>query len=95
MESPFAPTRTLDIPPELERADSNDIKHIEQLNTWRSCCWGKTDSRLIKFLAQYLILLMVFVFTLFQLHYANSCEDSTAYLSLLTLLLGVVIPSPK
>lgn len=93
--SPFETNHSLNMP-ELERVSSVDIKHVEQLNTWRTCCCPTvgTDSRLIKFSAQYLLLLMVFVFTLFQLHRADDCEGSTAYMSLLTLLLGIIIPAP-
>lgn len=95
IDSPFAPNRTLDMPT-LERVSSVDIKHIEDLSQWNTCCCEqKTDSRLIRFIAQYLILLLVFVFCLTMLYRSETCEDTTGYLSLLSLLLGIIVPSPK
>ena len=67
----------------------------ETLSLWRCCCFEKkTDSRLIKFIAVYLIIFIVFIFTLVMLFYSHSCEDQTLYMSLLTLLLGLIIPHP-
>jgi len=93
--SPFAPTRTLDMPT-LERVNSVDIKHIEDLNQWNACCCEqKTDSRLIKFIAQYLILMVLFLFCLTMLWNADSCDESSGYLSLLSVIIGIALPQPK
>ena len=96
MASPFKTPRSLTPVPDLERMNSEDVKHITELNKWSCCCFSHTtDSRLIRFLGQYLILFMVFVFTLTMLFNAESCEDVQGYMSLLTLLLGIIIPNPK
>jgi hypothetical protein len=72
-----------------------DIEVEESHYKWRCCSGGHTDSRLIKFLGVYFILVMVFIFCLFMLLNAKTCEDSTAYMALLTMLIGILIPSPR
>lgn len=94
IESPFTNSRELKLPP-LERMDTKELEIIKNNNMWKSClCDGGTDSRLIRFLCQYLILLMVFSFCLTMLYNSKTCEDNQAFMSLLTLLLGIVVPSP-
>jgi hypothetical protein len=71
--------------------DKNDEYH-----QWHSCCVGRsTDSRLLKFVSLYLILLGVVVFCLVSLSNSTTCEDTTTYISLLTLILGVILPQPN
>jgi hypothetical protein len=72
-----------------------DIEVEESHYKWRCCIGGHTDSRLIKFLAVYFILVLVFIFCLFMLLNAKTCEDSTAYMALLTMLIGILIPTPR
>lgn len=74
----------------------SDIKKEDEHYSWRCCLGGSTDSRLIQFIAVYLILFMVFVFCLAMLALSKTCEDITGYLSLLSLLLGLLInPTSK
>ena len=72
----------------------SDIKKEDEAAQWHCCLCGSTDSRLLRFLATYLIILMVFVFCLMMLSRSTTCEDTTTYVSLLTLLLGLILPSP-
>lgn len=72
----------------------SDIKKEEESQQWRCCMCGTTDSRLLRFVAVYLIILIVFMFCLLMLSRATNCEETTTYISLLTMLLGVVLPSP-
>ena len=89
-QSPFSNTRILDI----KKMDNDDVKNVQKLNEWYCCFFQKpTDSRLLKFLLQYIILLAVFIFCLAQLWRADNCESTTTYISLLTFLLGLIIPS--
>ena len=76
--------------------NTREIKQLDDVAQWHCCCFEKkTDSRLIKFISVYLIILTVFLFTLIMLFYAKTCEDQTLYMSLLTLLLGIIIPTPR
>lgn len=86
---------------EINISDFKDISMsaIEVENEhykWHSCCIGqKTDSRLLKFCSIYLIIFLVFIFCLIKLFYAKTCQEETTYISLLTFILGLVIPSDR
>ena len=81
--------------PILERADSKDIEHIERVSQWSSCCCKKTDSRLLKFVAQHVIILMIVTFSLTKLWSSQDCSTDSTYTGLLSLMIGVVLPQPK
>lgn len=72
-----------------------DIKKAEEHHQWYCCSGTKSDSRLIRFISIYFIILLVFIFCLVMLFNAKTCEDTTGYMALLTMLLGVIIPNPK
>lgn len=54
---------------------------------WKSCCF-ELDRRAVSFFTQLFISLLIIIFCLFQLHTLPKC-DSSEYLSLLTMVLGV------
>jgi len=73
-----------------------DFETKQETNQWTSCCFeNPTDSRLLKFVVVYFIILMIITFSLYQLSLSDTCETQTTYISLLTLILGIVLPSPK
>jgi len=53
------------------------------------------DRRAIQYFTQLGIISSVMAFSIFQLNRLDSCEGQQAYLGLLTLLIGVLIPNPK
>jgi hypothetical protein len=61
---------------------------------WRSACFT-LDKRATIFFTQIGIIVMVMAFAIYQLLSTPSCEGQQAYLGLLTLLLGLVVPSPR
>ena len=64
-------------------------------NTWRSCCLVM-DRRAIQFFSQLVIISSIMLFCIVQLiHDDNNNSHRTEYMSLLTFLVGVLIPSPK
>lgn len=74
------------------RKSENNISEISEKNFnrkvyWKSCCF-ELDRRAVSFFTQLFISLMIITFCLFQLHTLDKC-DSTEYLSLLTMVLGV------
>jgi len=73
----------------------SDIKKEEAHEQWRCCSGSTTDARLVRFIAVYVVLLQLMLFCVFMLYKSKSCEESTTYVSLLTLLLGLVFPNPR
>ena len=64
-------------------------------NTWRSCCLVM-DRRAIQFFSQLTTISSIMLFCIVQLIHDEKNENhSTEYMSLLTFLIGVLIPSPK
>lgn len=74
----------------------NDVKKMETANQWVSCCSSrKTDSRLLQFITVYIIISSIVAFCLYELSLSNTCSHTQTYMSILTLILGVILPSPK
>ena len=61
---------------------------------WRSCCLH-VDKSMCMYATQISLIVMVMTFCIAQLLLKPDCVSQTMYLSLLTLLIGLVIPSPK
>jgi len=74
------------------RIEIEDKQQEMALNAWVSCCF-KVDRRACTFITQMVILSLVMTFCSVQLILLDGC-DSDPYLGLLTLCIGVVIPSP-
>lgn len=68
-------------------------KENKYKDTWQSCCLV-IDRRAVQFFTQNIIIVGIICFCMDRLMELNSC-DSQPYLSLLTLLIGVLIPNPK
>jgi hypothetical protein len=67
---------------------------VEEKETWTSCCL-KVDKNAVQFFSQLAISVGVISFSLYQLIKLPDCEQQQTYSSLLTLVLGVWLPSPK
>ena len=63
-------------------------------NTWDSCCF-KMDKRATMFFSQLAISALTMGFCIYQLVHLDNCEAQSLYSSILTLVLGVYLPSPK
>ena len=61
---------------------------------WRSCCLH-VDKSMCMYATQIGLIVGVMTFCIVQLLRKPDCVSQTMYLSLLTLLVGLVIPSPK
>lgn len=70
---------------------AEDVKYE---NTWESCCI-KMDKRAIQYFSQLALIAGVMGFCVNQLVVLHDCESQTAYLGLLTLLIGILVPNPK
>lgn len=72
------------------------ILEFKQASTqWNSCVGGSTDSRLLRYIVIHAIIIALISWTMVMLSKAESCEDSQLYSSLLTFLIGLVIPTSK
>ena len=61
---------------------------------WESCCGMTVDRRLIVYLGQLVCIAGIMGFCVYQLITIDSCPDKQAYVGLLTLLIGLLCPSP-
>jgi hypothetical protein len=71
-------------------------KQFEHENIWTSCGCMKMDKRCIQFLSKFSISMLAMGFCLVQLSKPSlPNETQSAYMSLLTFILGVWLPSPS
>ena len=63
--------------------------------TWRSCCGNTIDARATIYFSQFSIAIMIISFCIYQLVQSDSCERDSLYSSILTLILGIFLPSIK
>jgi hypothetical protein len=78
-----------------ENLDSPNLSRISSSKKvyWKSCCF-LLDKRAVQFFSQLFLSLIIMSFCIYQLIVLDKC-DSAEYLSLLTLVLGVYVPTPK
>lgn len=60
---------------------------------WKSCCLS-ADKSFVMYITQLSMILLVICFCIAQLLTKSDCATQTTYVGLLTLLIGLVIPSP-
>jgi len=79
---------------DMKNIDREQVEAFEELVKWQCCCSNRqSDSRMIKFLALYSTVTILFVFSMIQLKNADTCEEGNLYSSILTLLIGIVLPN--
>ncbi len=62
---------------------------------WFCCRNGRTDPRLLQYITTALFSFIILVFSIVQLIRLPSAEAQNTYISLLTLVFGIFIPTPK
>ena len=77
----------------LEMEHKIEMEQEEQKNTWRSLCLVMNKNAVMYF-TQVIIIFFVMCFAIYKLTTNESCEAQTTYMSLLTLCIGVIAPSP-
>ena len=70
-----------------------DIENKEIENTLRSCCYD-LDKNAVQYFTTIFIISGIMIFCIYKLTTDESCGAQTAYMGLLTLLLGILAPSP-
>jgi hypothetical protein len=84
-------------PPKEEQNDL-ELQRVDTPNSdvrWRSCCFGDVNKEAMVFFTQVIILFCFLIFCCFQLVKVESCEGQQLYSSLVTLVLGILCPSPR
>ena len=88
------------IPQTIKEIDTEILHHKFKIedekleNKWESCCLT-IDKRFLLFGTQFFVMLLIIIFCIVQLIKNNDCEAQRAYSSLLTFIIGVMIPTPK
>ena len=63
-------------------------------NNWKSCCITM-DKRALQYFSQIIIIGGIMIFNIAQLIRLEDCNSQVPYMSLLTFLIGILIPNPK
>jgi len=67
-------------------------KEIEIENEYLGCC-SKTDKRLINFIVQFLLALLIIIFSIYQI--INNAKNPEIYFSLLSSTFSIFIKAPS
>jgi hypothetical protein len=78
----------------LEQEHRFKIEDDKYKDTWKSCCMV-LDRRAVMYFTQIAIIAGTMGFSISQLYRNETCEGQQAYLGLLTMLIGILIPNPK
>ena len=73
---------------DIEQHNNTNEKH------WDSCCLT-LDRQATIFFSQLSIALITISFCVYQLSISDSCERDSLYSGILSLVLGVYLPSPR
>lgn len=64
-------------------------------NVWFCCRKGRTDARLIQYIATITFSFIILMFSIVQMVRLPPGEGQNTYISLITLVFGIFIPRPK
>jgi len=65
----------------------------EDKDTWRSCCI-EMDKPAVVYLTTFSLISGISFFCCYQLTHLTGCSDQQAYLGILGMILGTLLPSP-
>ena len=86
--SPSPTARRITVLPESKSATGESLPTV-----WHSCCLT-ADKHFVMYVTQIAVILLIIIFCIYQLLTLRECIHQITYTSLLTLLIGLVIPSP-
>jgi hypothetical protein len=85
----------MEIDPSIQsRVLEHKIDVENEDNRWKSCCLD-VDRRAVQYFSQLSIIAGTMIFCIYQLIEIPTCEGQQAYIGLLTMLIGILVPSPK
>lgn len=71
-----------------------EIENEEQKNKMQTCCNTTSDKRLLLFIASFSISSILLIFSCYKLSQEIPCSSETLYVGILTMIIGLWIPSP-
>ena len=89
--SPSPTNRRIKVCPESKSATVESMPDTPTV--WHSCCLT-ADKHFVMYVTQISVILLIIIFCIYQLLTLRECIHQITYTSLLTLLIGLVIPSP-
>lgn len=89
-DSSVAITRTI----QRSRPNGDTEEIVAAPRVWKSCCFA-VEPAAATFIVQTIFSLLLMVFSMSQLVYSKDSEDKAWHVSLLSLLVGIYLPSPR
>lgn len=72
----------------------NDFANDEKEDhVWKSCCFN-IDKRVMLFVVQFFISLLLLAFCMRQIIFLDTCAQQAPFLSILVSIVGIWLPSP-
>ena len=76
---------------ELQRTETPAERRVLR---WHSCCLT-CDKDVVQYIMKYFILVALMVFFSIELHLSDKCESDQLYTGLLSMVIGIALPSPR
>tara|TARA_R110000787_G_scaffold1972_2_gene8207 strand:+ start:3785 stop:4120 length:336 start_codon:yes stop_codon:yes gene_type:complete len=92
-EIPEIPIHTYAL--EQSSVSDHDLRIKKYDDHWESCCGIILDRRATVFFSQLVIASVVIIFCIYQLINSITCEADSLYSGMLTLIIGIYLPSPS
>ena len=93
--SPLTPEKTDDEKIINRRSSDQFLKKTSADNIWFCCKRGKTDARLVQYLTTVVFSFTILIFAIVQLVRLPTGLEQNTYISLITLVFGIFIPTPR
>ena len=66
----------------------------QERQSWK--CFGQTSNRsLVVFLSQFFVILLILACCIVRITLAETCEEITVWIAILSSTVGYILPSPK
>ena len=84
---------------DTDNTDINSLsteRKFKRETLWKCFFCGSVDKRVVEFTSQFIICIIIMGFCISQLSKGGlGCEEGSLYQSLLTMVIGLVLPNPK
>ena len=104
MHTPLKRAQSIASDPRIDEKKEEDMKRLStdsllrkvgKDNVWFCCKRGRTDARLLQYLATITFSFIILIFSIVQLYRLPPGVGQNTYVSLITLVFGIFIPRPK